>query len=327
MTEPRTYFYHNFPRPRHGESRRDILDRGWAVLKSIRTTGLILAPEIVEWRTPVSIGSPLPIRIFQRRICFTELSRRELSAHAERFGPFALEFCIGTLRRAGALPVIYMPQSMSKKDLLTLLGPFLVSHIGHIKRTLEQLQRLNRWNDPTCIAADFPGATEMAADCVLTLRNGDESRGTVQEFRVPWGAISDFLRFLSFENAPFDAMNGAMSIAQSLFYPSDDDHTGEALGYYRQREWRITADYRINDRERVRPLDAGERASLARIDGSFWTRELRHGDQTFTRVDRAAALLDPNPDELLAMVTGVVVPKELVPDAHALFGDLVREAE
>lgn len=327
MTEPRRYFYHNFPRPRPGESRQDILDRGWAVLNSIRKTSLILAPEIVEWRTPVSIGSPSPVRIVQRRICFTELSRGELRAHAKRFGPFALEFCIGALRRAGALPVIYVPQSMSEKGLLTLLGPFVVSHLGHIKHTLEQLQQFNRWNDPACIAADFPGATEMAADCVLTLRNGDESRGIVQEFRVPWSAIRDFLRFLSFENAPFDAMNGAISIAQSLFYPSDDDHTGEALGYYRQREWRITADYRINGRERVRRLGEDERANLTRIDRSFWTRELQDGDQAFSRMDRAAALLDPDPEGLFAVATGVVVPEELVREARVLFGDLVREME
>ena len=327
MTIPRRHFYHNFPRPRREESRQDILDRGWAVLKSIRRTGLILAPEVVEWSTPVSIGSPSPVRLVQRRICFTELLRSEVRKHAARFGPFALEFGVTALRRAGALPVIYVPQAMSARDHRTLLGPFVVSHLGHIGHTLEQLQSLRQFGDPTWIAANVPGAKEMAADCVVNLRNGDESRGTVQEFQVPWSAIRDFLKFLSFENAPFDAMNGAISIAQSLFYPSDDDHTGEELGYYRQREWRITADYRIDGMERLRTLGEDERASLIRIDRSFWTRELRHGAQTFSRLDRAAALLDPHPDELLAMATGVIVPGELVQEARALFGDLVREIE
>ena len=38
-------------------------------------------------------------------------------------------------------------------------------------------------------------------------------------------------------------MMGALSIAQALFYPTDDNHHDHELGYYRQREWRITADY------------------------------------------------------------------------------------
>ena len=79
--------------------------------------------------------------------------------------------------------------------------------------------------------------------------------------------------------------------------------------------------------ERLRTLGEDERASLTRIDRSFWTGELRHGGQTFSRLDRAAALLDPHPDELFGMATGVIVPSELLQDARALFGDLVREME
>ena len=161
----------------------------------------------------------------------------------------------------------------------------------------------------------------------MTLRNGDETRGTVQEFRVPWNAIRDFLRFLSFETAPFHAMSGAAHIAQSLFYPSDDDHTGEELGYYRQREWRITADYRINDKERIRPLAKEEKARLLRTDRQFWAKELHHEDQTLSRVDRAAVLSDLDPDDLLEMANAVFVPSELVQEARGLFGSLVREIE
>ena len=324
MTKHKKYFYHSFPRPRDGESRGEVADRGWTILTSIRRAGLILAPEIVEWRTPVSIGSPSPIRLLQRRICFTELSRDEVGRHAERFGPFALEFDIATLRRAGALPVIYMPQAMSEQDYLTLLGPFVVSHLAHIRHTMAQFESLNRWNDPNRIAAEFPGATRMAADCVVTLRNGDESRGIVQEFRVPWSAIRDFLRFLAFENAPFDAMNGAISIAQSLFYPSDDDHGGEELGYYRQREWRIVADYRLNGVERGRSLRDDEKTVLAGIDCAFWTGELMNDGKTFARVDQAAVLVKPDPEELFEMATGLIVPNGLVPKARRVFGDIVR---
>ena len=88
----------------------------------------MLAPEIVEWHIPpgLSIGVASPLRLFQQRICFTELSPDELTNHSETFGPFAMEFDIGALRRAGALPVIYMPQALSENDHLALIGLFVV---------------------------------------------------------------------------------------------------------------------------------------------------------------------------------------------------------
>ena len=92
-----------------------MFERGWNILRAIRRTGLVLAPELVEWTAPVSIGNPTPIRLLQQRICFTELQPHELPAHSERFGPFAIEFDVTALRRAGALPVVYMPQALPAK--------------------------------------------------------------------------------------------------------------------------------------------------------------------------------------------------------------------
>ncbi len=319
------YFYHCFPRPRAREICSDAVDRGWDILRSIRRLGLILAPEIVEWRTPVSIGSPSPIRLLQQRICFTELSRNELRAHSEKFGPFAIEFDTMALRRAGALPVIYMPQALSEQDHLALIGSFIVSHLGHVRHTLEQLNSLNQFKDPTYIQSNFPGATRMADDCKVTLRNGDELRGTLQEFVVPWKAIKDFLSFIGFENAPFDAMIGVISIAQSLFYPTDNDHVGEQLGYYRQREWRITAGYAVNKTPRGRILDANEKQSLIDLDSSFWKRKLTYKDETFCRVDKAVALAQPGPADLFGMATRLIVPVEKIHEARQLFTDLSTE--
>ena len=181
----------------------------------------------------------------------------ELSQHSARFGPFALEFEITALRRIGALPVIYMPQALSEHDHLALLGPFVVGHLDQIRGTLERLNRLDQFNDPAYLRS--LGANVMAENCLVTLRNGDESRGIVQEFQVPWKAIRDLLRFIGFETAPFNAMTGVTSIAQALFYPTDDDHYDQELGYYRQREWRITADYYVNGSPRGRSLQDEEK--------------------------------------------------------------------
>ena len=44
------------------------------------------------------------------------------------------------------------------------------------------------------------------------------------------------LEFIGFRKAPFDAMSGATSIAQALFYAAHDDHPDYELGRSKQRE-------------------------------------------------------------------------------------------
>ena len=317
--EPR-FFYHSFPRLRQGDTNSETASRGWAILQSMKKLGLILAPEVVEWHTPVSLGVPSPVQILQRRICFTELSQQELSEHSTRFGPFALEFETSALRRVGALPVIYMPQAMSEQDHLALLGPFVVGHLGQISSTLELLNRLGQLDNPAYV--QNLGENVLADDCMIILRNDDKSGGIVQEFQVPWKAIMDLLSFIGFETAPFNAMTGATSIAQALFYPTDDDHHDQELGYFRQREWRITADYYVNGSPRGRSLQDEEKELLLKLDESFWGGNT-HPSKPIPRMDKALALIQPTPGELLEKVTRIIVPDIFYGQASQRFGDRV----
>ena len=295
-------------------------NRGWTILKSMKELGLILAPEVVEWSTPVSLGTPSPIRILQRRICFTELSPGELSGHSSFFGPFALEFDTAALRRIGALPVIYMPQALSEQDHLALLGPFVVGHLDQIRGTLERLSLLAQYDDPQYLQSIC--AKYVPDNLLVNLGNVDGSGGPVQDFQVPWKAIKDVLRFINFETAPFKAMMGVTSIAQSLFYPTDDDHHDQELGYYRQREWRITADYLVNGSPRGRSLCNDEKALLLELDETFWSRDT-HPSKPIPRVDEALALVQPTPAELLGMISRIIVADDFFAQANALFGDQV----
>ena len=314
------FFYHSFPRPRQGETQSDTASRGWAILRSMTKLGLILAPEVVEWRTPVSLGTPSPIQVLQRRICFTELSPQELSQHSVRFGPFALEFDTTALRRIGALPVIYMPQALSEQDHLALLGPFVVGHLGQIRGTLERLDQLAHLDDPAYV--QNLGSNVLPDDFMVILSNGDATRGKVQEFQIPWKVIRDLLSFIGFETAPFNAMTGVTSIAQTLFYPTDDDHHDQELGYYRQREWRITADYYVNGLPRGRSLQDEEKDLLLEVDRYFW-RGNTHTTKPNPRVDEALALVQPAPAKLLDKATRIIVPDEFYGQARQTLGDRV----
>lgn len=321
-----TFFYHSFPRPRPGESSQQLVDRGLAILRSIQRNGLILAPEVVEWTSPVSLGSPSPHRVLQQRVCFTELRLDELAAHSRHFGPYAIEFGIAALRRAGAMPVIYMPQALSKDDHCALIGPFVVSHLAHIKHMIESLDKLKQATDLNKAKERYPEARRFTDDCVFTLSNREEQRGTVQEFKVPITSVQDMLSFIGFENAPFAAMLGALSIVQSLFYPTDNDHLDEPiLAYYGQREWRITADYSVNGQPRGASLTPSEQQRLLRADRHFWEREIHFEDQRFRRVDEAVSLALPRPEEVRSMIARVLVPSQRVTQAKRLFRDVPVE--
>jgi hypothetical protein len=324
MLETR-HFYHNFPRARPNESCDDTIRKGLTILRSINEIGIVLAPEIVRWETPVSIGSPSPILVPQTRISFTELSEAELPAHAKTFGPFALEFEIEDLRREGALPVIYMPQPRGPEDILALLGAILVSHLGHVKYTVEQLHQLSQLSDPEqALKMGLPGsehATSVNPDYTIHLQNSGDNNEIVQGAEIPAKTIRQMLSYIGFRNAPFDAMIGVLSLTQSLFYPTDNEHIDEALAYYRQREWRITAGFNINNKPRARALTADEKTAIAAIDPQFWTREDTVEGKQVRRIDRALVLhqfLEKSP---VSSISRVLVPEEAIDEAKALFGD------
>jgi hypothetical protein len=119
VTTTERFFFHSFPRQTKGETRADQLARGLSILRTIKELGLVLAPEIVRWSQPTISGTPRLVTYRQQRLCFTELQRSELPEHGKRFGPFSLQFSINTLRRLGALPVIYLPQNVKGDTGLT----------------------------------------------------------------------------------------------------------------------------------------------------------------------------------------------------------------
>ena len=193
MKNETRFFYHSFPRQRPSETGNQNANRGWAIFQSMEKLGLVLAPELVQWEDPVGLGTPSPIRVLQRRICFTELSPQELGGHSQRFGPFALEFETAALRGIGALPVMYIPQALSAQDHLASLGPFVVGHVAQLLDSLEKLNQLNQLDNLEYLQTLSPEATSISDDYSVTLRNGDEVRGILQEFNVPMKILRGLL--------------------------------------------------------------------------------------------------------------------------------------
>ncbi len=111
MTSPANrYMYHSFPR--RAATAEETGHKGLAILQGLVTRGLLLVPEQVTWHEYNTDGTiKNTVGAWQQRACFTELAPAELNEHAATFGAFALEFDIPTLRRLGATPVFYLPQT------------------------------------------------------------------------------------------------------------------------------------------------------------------------------------------------------------------------
>ena len=85
------YFYHSFAR--RSPADENGYGKELQILQSMLDVGLLLTPERIEFKERLRDGSySEPATIFQKRICFTELSEEELPAHCTNFGEFSIEW-------------------------------------------------------------------------------------------------------------------------------------------------------------------------------------------------------------------------------------------
>jgi hypothetical protein len=311
--------FHSFPRPKTNESEGATLERGLSILASMKETGLVLAPEIVDWDVSVISGGAEQLRILQRRACFTELSAPELAAHSTVFGPIALSFDIAALRAAGATPVIYVPQGVDESPL-SQIGTFCVRGAYHTRYILRQLLGLKEMSDPAIVAARY--GKPVAPNFELNLRNTDGAGNVVADYKVPASTVREVLQHVGFNNIPFDHSIGVLSAFLNMFYPTDDEHTGDELGYYRQREWRLIAgDINFGGRPMGRSLTESEITMLQRIDPQFWNRELTVDGVQQPR-SALALVYDPVPDwNLFDLVEAIFVPHRAIERVRSIVGD------
>ncbi len=287
-------FYHSFPRIRQSDTAESVEGRGLKLLEMISNTGLILAPEVVEWSIPLQDGSTKIIAHRQIRICFTELSMPELSQHSKVFGPFSVGFSISFLRQLGALPVIYVPQMLRGDRLFSSFGPMMVWMFEMVRHTLDQLHTLSQLADPkSCLEITQktnPEAVSVDPNYKLNLTNTTADGSVDQIFEIEAKSVKGFLNYLNYKTAPFKFMRGAISAAQTLFYPTDHKNSDDLLSYYRQREWRIIPGLTLDGVAQVRPATNDEKDALLKFDDAFWMHELKDDRGNFRRIEEAYVL-------------------------------------
>ena len=298
---PERFFYHSFPR--RGRSTDGELEKGLKILSLICEVGLVLAPEVVKWKTPHADGSPpREQETIQRRVCFTELAPPELARHAEEFGHFALEFDIETLKRMGAMPVFYIPQPAARDgDGAASLGSTLVM------QSTDAMILAMRLAD---IAEVLPEVNEGRFDCTVGFTN-------LKTFSLDVAETRKVLEAFAYAITPADMIKHSLAGLLSCFYPADNVRDNKALAYYRQREWRIAWNFAIRDEEVMRAPSSQLIDRLLDIDAAFFGRDF----PTMSGVKRLAEVAFVFPGiggkKAVQMVNRVVVPRAALAAAKA----------
>jgi hypothetical protein len=203
-----------------------------------------------------------------------------------------------------------------------LIPTFAVNGVYHTKYVLSKLQELKVLSDPSQLSAQAGMPVSPSCEAILTNPNPDGKGKT--EHRVPITEIEKIVRFVGFRNIPFDHSVAVLDYFLTLFYPTDNAHRNDELGYYRQREWRLVAsNIGIQGRSLTRPLSGTEIADLERIDSEFWSRKLTVDSKTYRRSE-LALVFEPKPNwDFFEIVEAVLVPDFAVNRARSIVGDAV----
>lgn len=304
------FFYHSFPR--RGAGAPQEIEKGIAVLRSIKDIGLVLLPEQYEWNQPTIDGNGRIFPVLQKRVCFTELGPTELPDHAMRFGNFALEFEIGTLRDLGAIPVFYIPQARGQHG--SALGLTLIGVTSDAISVIGRLAELNRI---------FNGAIPVASKitCEFGFARSPEGRG---KYQIDTTEAKNFLNAIGHAVTPWDDLKVGVSALMNFFCPADNTKHDKLLEYYREREWRIACGFALNGVPVLRSLDASEKNRLLTIDNAFFSRVLETDTGRLNTLD--LALLHPGIGgrRIIEMVRRVIVPGAAVAKVADILSDLAK---
>lgn len=301
------YFYHCFPR-RHDDSESGEVKKGLAILGSIKKIGLLLVPEVIEF--PVAeLNRNVSESWFvsQKRCCFTELSPVNLPQHAKEFGHFVLEFKIKTLRRLGAMPVFYLPRITGPNAGLESMATALVAGIGQLEILFDRLSQLEETHK------NNPNTDEQ----FLVKMNEARYYETLQLIKE----TKRLLEFLTEGLPSVKHLHAILKTISNFFYPTEDLHYTDLLGYYQQREWRILSNMAKDGESLTRRLLKEEEESLLDLDREFFNEELSFRDGKYRRVDNCRVFEQLDKKPIIQYARRIIVPEIAVAFAKEIFSE------
>lgn len=249
---------------------------GLATLRSILKNGLLITTEFK--RIPGCEDLPAK-RFIQSRVCFTALTPDQVPKHAKKFGAFSLEFKGKTLREFGALPALYLSGRLPNGRILSDGGDEIARHL---LSTHDVLRRLWKMHD------DGTRSQRKLARAVL--RRIKPEKKVIQEFFF------------------------TLQTLLNLYYPTDDPKWTGPLGYYEQREWRITPNLVYETTWHYPGPSRKQIKELYSLNRQFFGKKIRGK----TRAQRSYYLTNIAGRNIIASARRIIVPDSAVEKAKAI---------
>jgi hypothetical protein len=300
---PERYFYHSFPRV---ASNADEINKGCQILAAIRDFGLLLTPQLIEWRQPSSGGvQPRAFPVLQQRVCFTELAPHELPKHAQKFGHFALEFEIDTIRQLGAVPVYYVPQPTGEAADGSHVATALFAVVMDANAVVSRLTALSQ-----CLDGPTPVPERFQFDVGFARNSGERA-----VFSISRDEAKNILAAIGHQVTPWADFSAGTNALLNFFHPTDDVKHDKMLDYYREREWRIACNFAMTQTDGSRvgvllPVTQAIRERCLGIDAEFFGRKILTDMGEVDTLDRVLVHPGLNGVPLITMARRVIVPTE-----------------
>lgn len=307
------FLYHSFPR--RGRDNSDLaITRGLAILSSMIKSGLLLTPEVTDWKEHLQDGTlSLPVKLFQKRICFTLLPPSQLQEHAKTFGPFAFEYSVENLRILGGVPVFYLPYARETDMGFEGIGGAIMARLSEIQTFLTRLSELDNLIQTTQNKNE--------------LLNVTNNRIEVAQTRCTVGAAEDLIHFLTYEMQPPSQLLNTIRGLSGFFYPTEDPNFTGILDYYRQREWRIIGNMIKNGKESTRSLREAEIEKLIEIDNEFFGHQLDFPTGVYNRAEQSLIFHEVDNKHVLHFAHRLIVPENALEEASQIIGDFNKNLE
>lgn len=279
---------------------------GIEILTCIRDFGLLLLPESIEWSQPVTNQPPRTFPVVQPRVCFTDLSPAELPEHGQKFGHFALEFEVETVRQLGGMPVFYIPQRGGG------VGTSLLAILFDARAVVDRAAALHG-----ILNGNAP-VTERIAFTTGFARNPQDN----STFPIHAEESKLLLKALDHQTTPWPMLSEGMGALLNFFYPADDTIHDKPLQYYQQREWRIACGFAIDGVDVLRRPTENEARRISQIDEQFFLRPIETDHGSVARLSRSLVHPGLSGNTILQMTRRLVAPRSAVEQTRELLANV-----
>lgn len=301
------FFYHSFPRRGKNEAQEN--EKGLKILQSICNSGLLLTPEVSEYKYEHANGTPPRVeQILQKRICFTELSPKELKQHSLNFGHFSIEYEIEVLKKMGAIPVFYIPLNLNNDGKDLSIGSMLLIQFVDALNLIHRLNTISSLPEHGTLPAKLPFNVEYPQNPTIS-----------KTFEIDTAESLNLLNALNHGLTPFPMLVNALEGILGFFYPADNKRVNEGLGYYRQREWKICLNITFVGKPGIlRSISESEKKELLSIDNTFFSKKLSFQKAEIEFLKECFVLWNFENKHPLELATRVIVPDEAKESAKTI---------